>query len=70
MVAGANDLLSLINTDDFQGVVQVSYGDLLDLQNVIRVENGLEVLSRQKLRLELVQAVVVGVCLVELLTLD
>ena len=70
MVAGANDLLSLINTDDFQGVVQVSYGDLLDLQNVIRVENGLEVLSRQKLRLELVQAVVVGVLLVKLLALD
>ena len=70
MVAGANDLLSLINTDDFQGVVQVGYGDLLDLQNVIRVENGLEVLSRQKLRLELVQAVVVGVLLVKLLALD
>ena len=70
MVAGANDLLSLINTDDFQGVVQVSYGDLLDLQNVIRVENGLEVLSRQKLRLELVQAVVVGILLVKLLALD
>ena len=51
-------------------MVQVGDGDLLDLKNVVRIENRLEVLSRQECRLELVQAIVMGVALGEVLLLD
>ena len=40
------------------------------MKDIVRVENGFEVLSCQKLRLELVKTVVVRVLLAELLALD
>ena len=51
-------------------MVQVRNWNLLDLKDIVAVEDGLEVLSREEDGLELVQAVVVWVSLVELLALD
>ena len=65
-----DDLLRLVDAHDFQSVVEVRDGDLLDLKHIVAVEDGLEVLGRQELRLELIQTVVVWVLLVELLSLD
>ena len=63
-------MLGLVDANDVQRVVEVGHGDLLDLENVVAVENGLEVFCREELRLELVKGVVVRVGLVELLSLD
>ena len=69
-VAFFHDLFGLVDAHDFQSVEQVGDRDLLDLKHVVRVEDSLEVLSRQERALELVQAVVVWVSLIELLLLD
>ena len=43
-----NDLLGLVHANDFQCVVEVGDGDLLDLQHVVGVEDRLEVLRGQE----------------------
>ena len=70
LVTRSDDLFSLVHTYDFECVVKVGDWDLLDLQHIVGVENGREIFRRQKLRLELVKTVVVGVYLAELFLLD
>ena len=55
LVTLCDDILSIINTDDFKSVVQVRHGNLLDLKHVVRVKDGFEVFSRQERRLELIE---------------
>ena len=64
-VALLDNLLCLVDTNDFEGMVDVVCRDLLDLEDVVGVEDGLEVLRVQELRLKLVQVVIVGVLQVE-----
>ena len=65
-----DDVVSLVHSNDFEGMGEVSDWDLLDLQHIIRVKDGFKILSCQELGLELVEGVVVGVGLAELLALD
>ena len=55
LVTLCDDILCIINTDDFKSVVQVRHGNLLDLKHVVRVKDGFEVFSRQERRLELIE---------------
>ena len=70
LIPGLNDLLGLINTDDFERMVEVRDRNLLDLKDVVAVEDGLKVLRGEELGLELIKAVVVRIGLTELLALD
>ncbi len=61
---------SLIDTNDFESMVEVGNWDLLNLENIVAIKDGLKIFSCQKDGLELVQTIVMGVLFVELLPLD
>ena len=69
-ISGLNDFFSLVDADNFERVVQVCDRDLLDLKNIIAVEDGFKVLCCEELSLELIEAVVMGICLAKLFALD
>ena len=64
-----NDLLCLIDTHHFECMCQIAPGYLLNIEDIIAVKNGLKVFLLQELVLKLVQLLVVGVTLGEVLLL-
>ena len=69
-VSLSNHFLSLVNTNDLESMSQVALWDLLDVEHIIAVEDGLKVLLLEELVLELVELLVVWVLNLVVLLLD
>ena len=68
-VSISDDFLRLIDTHHLEGMCQITPWNLLNIQNIVAVKYGLKVFLLQELVLKLVQLLVVGISLGEVLLL-